>query len=148
MTQPQTRPITVPPAAPPGMSPEEMKAFVRKHFEDFINRKDSTAALRNFSSDILDHDEPYGAANGNEILKTMIEGLYKKYPGLHVTVEDAVSERDMVIVRNHWRYTDAETGKPMEFQGFVQWRFANGKICERWATLTQPTEVAANLGWR
>ncbi|MBL6750841.1 MAG: ester cyclase [Nevskia sp.] len=144
----QAKAVTVPPKADPGMSPEEMKAFVRRHFEDFINRKDSNAALRNFTPDILDHDEPYGAANGNEILKTMIEGIYAKWPDIHVTVEDAVSERDMVIVRNHWRFTDPATGKPMEFQGFVQWRFAKGKICERWATLTQPTEVAAESGWR
>jgi hypothetical protein len=29
----------------------------------------------------------------------------------------------------------------MEFHGFVEWRFEGEKIAERWATVTQPTDV-------
>jgi hypothetical protein len=28
----------------------------------------------------------------------------------------------------------------MQFHGFVEWRFADGRIAERWATVTPPTE--------
>lgn len=134
--------LRVPPRAAPGLSPEAMKDFVRRHFEDFVNRKDSDAALRNFTPDFLDHDEPYGPSNGNEIAKAMIEGIYKRWPDLQVTVEDAIAEGDMVIVRNRWSFTDPASGAAMEFHGFVQWRFADGKICERWATITAPARSA------
>ena len=61
-------------------------------------------------------------------------------PGLRVTVEDSIAEGDKVMCRNVWRWTDAQTGKPMEFHGFVLWRLAGGKIAERWATVTPPAE--------
>jgi len=43
----------VPAKADPGLSLEEMKQFVRNHFEDFVNRKKPEVALKNFSSDFL-----------------------------------------------------------------------------------------------
>ena len=45
------------------------------------------------------------------------------------------------MVRNLWRGTDVATGDKIEFHGFVLWRFANGKIVERWATVTPPKTV-------
>jgi hypothetical protein len=50
--------------ADPGLSLEEMKTFVRNHFEDFVNRKRSEVALKNFSEDFLDHDKSGGVAIG------------------------------------------------------------------------------------
>ncbi len=59
--------------ADPGLSLEEMKAFVRNHFEDFVSQKKSDVALKNFSNDFLDHDEPGGGAVGAQVAKTMME---------------------------------------------------------------------------
>jgi predicted ester cyclase len=126
----------------PGLSPEEMKAFVRRHFEDFVNLKKSTVALQNFSQDFLDHDGPAGPLVGPEAARQMMEGAYRKWPDLHVEVLDAICEGDKVIVRNRWTGTDAASGTKSEFHGFVLWRFANGKIVERWATLSDPVEIA------
>jgi predicted ester cyclase len=120
---------------------EQNKAFIREHFEQFVNQKNSGVALQNFAPDFLDHDEPYGEAAGPEPAKQMMERTYLKYPDLHVTVEDILAEGDKVMVRNVWRGTDAETGKRVVFKGFVLWRLADGKIAERWATLTVPTEI-------
>ena len=131
----------VPATADPGLSPEEMKAFVRNHFEDFVNRKKSDVALKNFSEDFLDHDEPGGVAVGAQAAKTMMEGAYLKWPDLHVAVEDILAEGDKVMVRNVWHATDRATGQTIEFHGFVLWRFANQKIVERWATITPPKPV-------
>jgi predicted ester cyclase len=117
------------------------KAFVRNHFEEFVNRKNSAIAYQNFATDFLDHDEPYGESVGPEPAQQMMEGVYVKYPDLHVTVEDAIAEDDKVMVRNVWRGTDAATGKRIEFKGFVLWRLADGKLAERWATLTPPKEI-------
>jgi hypothetical protein len=38
-----------------GMSHEEMKGFIRNHFEEFVNRKNLNIADLNFDSDFVDH---------------------------------------------------------------------------------------------
>ncbi len=132
----------VPAKSAPGLSLEEMKAFVRRHFEDFVNRKMPEVALKNFSGDFLDHDEAGGAAVGPEAAIRMMEAAYRRWPDLRVEVEDIIAEGDKVMVRNIWTATDTATGRGIGFRGFVLWRFANGKIVERWATLTPPGEPA------
>ena len=130
----------VPATADPGLSLEEMKTFVRNHFEDFVNRKNSEVALKDFSEGFLDHDEPGSVVVGAQAAKTMMEGAYQKWPDIHVAVEDILAEGDKVMVRNVWHATDKTTGRPIEFHGFVLWRFANKKIVERWATITPPNQ--------
>ncbi|MGF6484278.1 ester cyclase [Paraburkholderia sp. JPY419] len=132
------QPLPVPPAGDPGFTLEEMKRFVIEHFENFVNRKKAEVARQNLSVDFLDHDEPSGPQVGPEAAIEMMTELYKKWPDLHVTVEDILAERDKVMVRNTWRATDAASGQKIEFHGFVLWRFANRRIVERWATVTAP----------
>lgn len=132
----------IPANADPGLSLEEMKAFVKRHFDDFVNRQRSDVALENFSEDFLDHDEPGGAAVGPVAARTMMEHAYQRWPDLHVEVVDILAEGDKVMVRNVWTATDKSSGKKIQFGGFVLWRFANRKIVERWATLTPPAEIA------
>lgn len=96
-----------------------MKAFVRRHFEDFVNAGRAEVIRENMTPDFLDHDGP----GGNR------------------TVENIVAEDDRVVCRNIWRSNDAATGHPMEFHGFVGWRFEGNKIAERWATVTDPRRV-------
>ena len=120
---------------------EEMKSFVRNHFEDFVNRKKSEVALTNFSQDFLDHDEPGGPAVGPIAAKRMMEGAYQRWPDLRVEVQDILAEENKVMVRNQWTATDLPSGKKIEFHGFVLWRFKNRKIVERWATLSSPQEI-------
>ena len=127
-----------PAKADPDLSLEEMKQFVRSHFEDFVNRKKSEVAQKNFSADFLDHEEPTGVEVDPEAAKRMMEGAYKRRPDLHVTIEDILAEGDKVMVRNAWIATEAASGQKIEFHGFVLWRFAKGKIVARWATITPP----------
>jgi predicted ester cyclase len=137
-------PLPVPAKGDPGFTLEEMKNFVRRHFDDFVNRKLSDVALKNFSADFLDHDEPGGAVVGPLAAKTMMEKAYQRWPDLQVTVEDIIAEGDKVMVRNKWTGTESN-GLRMEFSGFVLWRFANGSIVERWATLT-PLKASSGSG--
>jgi predicted ester cyclase len=135
------KPLPVPTKADPDLTQEEMKNFVRKHFDDFVNRKLSHVALKNFSDDFLDHDEPGGAVIGPLAAKTMMEHAYQLWPDLHVEVEDILAEGDKVMVRNVWMATEKSSGRKISFRGFVLWRFADRKIVERWATITPPQEV-------
>ena len=121
---------------------EENKAFVRQHFEDFVNNRRPEVIRQNMTANFLDHDGPGGKPADIAIDEKMMKMMYDGMPGLRVTIEDMVAEENMVVCRNVWNWRDAATGKPWEFHGFVQWRLENGKIAERWATVTAPHETA------
>jgi predicted ester cyclase len=141
-----TRKLNVPAKGDPSMSLEEMKKFVKDHFEDFVNRKKAEVALKNMSPDFLDHDEMNGPQVGPEAAMNMMKGMYKMFPDLNVTVVDSIAQDDKVMVRNVWRGT-GKNGKKIEFHGFVLWRIANKKLVERWATITAPSEESKGWEW-
>jgi ketosteroid isomerase-like protein len=125
------------------MTSDEAKVFVRRHFEEFVNRKDLSAADRNFAADYREHgtDAPPNQARGPEGPKTYLAAAFKRFPDIRVTIEDIVAEGDKVVVRNKWRATDSSSGQKVEFGGIVIWRIAGGKLAERWAYLQAPHHV-------
>jgi predicted ester cyclase len=127
---------------------EQNKRLVISHFEDFVNRKDLAAIDRNMTADFLDHDGPGGKPAGRDADRDMMAAMHALIPDLHVEVKDSIAENDKVVVRNLWTGTNARTGERIEFHGFVLWRIENGKIAERWATVTPMHQAAAeSLGW-
>lgn len=124
-------------------SPEYNKAFVINHFEEFVNKKNAAIAYTNLANDFLDHDEAGGPVIGPGPAKKMMEGLYQFMPDIHVVVEDIIAEGDKVMVRNIWSGTNPR-GIKMQFKGFVLWKLKDGKIVERWATVTQPMPVGGD----
>jgi len=119
---------------------DQMKQFVRSHFEEFVNKRNVAVIRTNMTPDFCDHDGPGGEPTGVDGDELMMIAMYRSMPDLRVTVEDMVAEDDKVICRNIWRWTDTASGKKMQFHGFVLWRFEGGKIAERWATVTPPAE--------
>jgi predicted ester cyclase len=122
------------------LTPDQMKSFVRDHFEEFVNKRNAAVIRKNMTPDFLDHDGPGGQPTGVDGDEQMMLGMYKSLPDLHLTIEDMIAEGDKVTCRNIWRWTDTGSGKQMRFQGFVLWRFDGDKIAERWATVTPPAE--------
>ena len=120
------------------LSLEQMKRLVHDHFEDFVNRRNAAVIRKNMTPDFLDHDGPGGKSAGVAEDEQMMRGMYERMPDLHLSIEEMIAEGDKVVCRNIWRWTDAASGKKMQFQGFVLWRFEGDKICERWATVTPP----------
>jgi predicted ester cyclase len=120
---------------------EQMKAFVRNHFEDFVNNRKASVIHQNMTADFYDHDGPGGKPTDAAGDEAMMLRMYSIMPGLKITIEEMVADGDKVVCRNVWNWSDAGTGKPMEFHGFVEWRFEGDKIAERWATVTAPAEV-------
>ena len=119
---------------------EQMKQKVRDHFEDFVNRRKAAVIRKNMTADFYDHDGPGGKPTRIEGDEEMMLGMYRAMPDLHLTIENMIAEDDKVMCRNIWRWTDPESGKMMQFHGFVLWRFEGDKIAERWATVTPPQE--------
>jgi predicted SnoaL-like aldol condensation-catalyzing enzyme len=127
-----------------GFTHDEMKDFVRNHFEEFVNRKNLDIGDVNFAPEFVDRgsDVPPGIPPGPEGAKAYVGGALKKFPDMHVTIEDVVAEGDKVVVRNIWTGTDAETGTKLKFAGIVIWRIAHRQLVERWAYLERPHPVA------
>ncbi len=123
------------------LSIEQMKQFVKNHFEDFVNNRNAAVIHKNMTPDFLDHDGPGGKPSDADGAEQMMLGMYKLMPDLHVDVEEMIAEGDKVVCRNIWRWTDP-SGKKMQFQGFVLWRFGGSRIAERWATVTTPMETS------
>jgi|GEM_PF-775304 len=123
-----------------GMTRAEMKQFIRDHFEDFVNRKRLDVADVNFAPDFIDHgdDVPAGLPPGPAGAKQYVGAAYRRFPDIHVTIEDMIAEDDKVVVRNRWTGTEAASGQRLEFSGIVIWRIAARQIHERWAYLQKP----------
>ena len=123
---------------------ERNRRVVIDHFDDFVNKKDLGAIDRNMSADFYDHDGPGGEPTDREGDRAMMAGMHRLMPDLGVEVVDCIAEGDKVMVRNVWTGTNTETGKRVEFHGFVLWRLANGKIVERWATVIPLRELTTD----
>jgi predicted ester cyclase len=119
---------------------EQMKRFVRAHFEDFVNRRNAAVIHQNMTPDFFDHDGPGGRPTDARGDEQMMLGMYTAMPDLHLTIEEMIAEGDKVVCRNTWRWTDPASRKKMQFHGFVLWRFEGDRIAERWATVTPPAE--------
>lgn len=125
---------------PTQLTLDQMKQLVRNLFEDFVNKRNAAVIRQNMSPDFYDHDGPGGKATGVDGDEQMMLAMYKTMPDLRVSIEDILAGGDKVMCRNVWHFTDAASGKKMQFQGFVLWRFDGEKVSERWATVTPPTE--------
>jgi predicted ester cyclase len=127
-----------------GMTHPEIREFIRNHFEEFVNRKNVDIGNVNFAPNFVDHgaDVPPGTPPGPAGAIQYVAGALKRFPDLHVQIEDMIAEDDKVVVRNHWTATDSQTGRKLAFRGIVIWRIAARKIVERWAYLETPHPVS------
>ncbi len=71
------------------MTLEEMRQFVRNHFEEFVNRKNIDIGDVNFAPEFVDHgaDVPPGLPPGPQGAKQYVGGALKRVPDMHVTSE-------------------------------------------------------------
>ena len=127
-----------------GMTNEEMREFIRNHFEEFVNRKNLRIGEVNFAPGFVDRgaDVPRGMSQGPAGAIQYVGAALEKVPDLQVTIEDMIAEDDKVVVRNHWTGTDGASRQRLEFSGIVIWRIANRQIVERWAHLESPHLVS------
>ena len=123
-----------------GMTHEEAKDFVRRHFEEFVNRKNLDIADVNFAPEFVDHgsDVPPNLPAGPEGAKAYVGSALRQFPDLHITIHDVIAEDDKVVVRNTWRATNPASGTALQFSGIVIWRIAHRQLVERWAYLEPP----------
>jgi SnoaL-like polyketide cyclase len=87
-----------------GMTHKEAKEFVRDHFEEFLNRKNLKIGEVNFAPEFVDHgaDGPPGLPPRPAGAMQYVGGAYRKFPDIHVEIQDLIAEDDRVVVRNRW----------------------------------------------
>src|ERR1700746_3149884 len=71
---------------------EQMKKFVRDHFEDFVNNRNAALIRKNMNPDFHDHDGPGGKTTDVAGDEQMMVGLYNAMPDLRLTIEDMIAE--------------------------------------------------------
>jgi predicted SnoaL-like aldol condensation-catalyzing enzyme len=123
-----------------GFTADEAKAFVRDHFEQFVNQRNIDIGKVNFAPEFIDRgtDVPPGLPPGPAGAMQYVAAAEKRFPDLHVTIHDIIADGDKVVVRNTWTGTDSTTGKKITFGGIVIWRIAHRQLAERWAYLEPP----------
>jgi predicted ester cyclase len=120
------------------MTPDKTKALVRRHFEEFVNRKNHDIVFETMSDDYLDHDGPGGRPTDREGGRRMMIEWHHAMPDLRLTIEDMIAEGDKVVCRNVWTAT-YKNGKPFHMKGIVIWRLVAGRLVERWASVDTPS---------
>ena len=126
-----------------GLTATEMKEFVRRHWEEFINRRNLDIADVNFAPEYEEHgadappDMPLGPAGPKEYVRE----LHRRFRGLHVEILDLIAEDDRVVARNRWTGIEATSGVEHEWSGIVIWRIAHRQFVERWAHVQSPQPI-------
>src|ERR1700737_3567867 len=102
-----------------GMTHAESREFIRNHFEEFVNPKNVERRSVNFGPHCCDHGGavPPGTPPGPAGAIQYVAGALKRFPDLHVQIEDMITEDDKVVVRNHWTAMDTQNGKRLEVRG-------------------------------
>jgi predicted ester cyclase len=131
------------------MSPEEMRALVRRHIEEGFNRDDWTVCGETLADGYAARYGSEGRANvGRDEYVRACRFLRRSFPDVAITIEDLVVEGDKVVMRYTERGT--LTGKPflgIEPQGqryakpgTTVYRVEGGRLRESWG-------VEDTLGW-
>ena len=121
---------------------EQNKAIARKAFEETANKANFSAAPELYDPGFVSHQYGSEEIRGHDGLRQAITIFHTAFPDLHLTVEDQVSEGDIVATRWTGRGThqgDLEgippTGKQVAMTGIEIDRIVNGKIVEQWEVI-------------
>src|SRR5260221_12481079 len=93
-----------------GMAHEEMKQFIRNHFEEFVNKQNLAIADVNFAPDFVDHgaDVPPGTAPGLAGAKQDVGGGDERFAVIHVGIQEFAGVNKKFIVWIYSRGADVE----------------------------------------
>lgn len=125
------------------MSAEQNKAIIRRYFEEVWDKGNLAAEEEFVAPDVVVHAPPLpGAAPGVEGAKQVVTMFRTAFPDLKVVIEDLIADSDKVVQRWTAHVTHQgqllgipPTGRQVTLTGINIFRFAGGKIVERWGEL-------------
>ena len=125
------------------MSAEDNKAVVRRWIEAYNNR-DTQAEADARAPGYVTHAPGLPGPMDSEAWTQFIASFAEAFPDLWLTVEDILSEGDMVAARVAFRGTHRgefqgipPTGKEVAFSSIEIDRMVDGKVQEHWFELDQ-----------
>jgi len=123
------------------MSAEEIKALVRRFFEESNKGKEAALAVIDelFATNIAYHGGGGEEIRGIKDYKQSTSESYNASPDLHFTIDDIVAEGDKVAVRLTFSGTNKgeimgipPTNKKLTIWGINIYRVVGGKFVEGW----------------
>jgi steroid delta-isomerase-like uncharacterized protein len=112
---------------------------VHRLVEQLVNKRDLAVVDEMFANNFVNHSPATGTTPDREGIKQLITMLRSAFPDYHNVIEDLIAEGDRVAARVMCRGTHraefmgiAPTGRPVEFSAVSIFRFAGGKVVERW----------------
>lgn len=134
---------------PAGVTPEEMRALVRRHIVDGFNRGDWTVCETTLADDYTARYGADGLANvGRDHYVRVCRFLRRSFPDVAITIEELIVEGDRIVMRYVERGTLSgesffgiePAGQPYAKPGTTVYRVADGRLAESWG-------VEDTLGW-
>lgn len=117
----------------------DIKELSRRIFEEIWNKQNLSAADEIIAPNFVDHD-PQSSVQGLEGYKQFVRYYLTAFPDSHFTVEDEISEGQMVVTR--WTVNGTHTGnlgaipatgRKVSVTGISCARVENGKVAEAWS---------------
>jgi steroid delta-isomerase-like uncharacterized protein len=131
------------------VTPDEMRALVRRHIEDGFNRDDWTVCQTTMADDYTAFYGADGKANvGRDEYVRVCRFLRKSFPDVNITIEDLVVEGVKIVMR----YTERGTltgraflgvepaGQRYAKPGTTVYEVVDGRLARSWG-------VEDTLGW-
>jgi steroid delta-isomerase-like uncharacterized protein len=124
----------------PATSEAENEALVLRWSDDVINGGTLSAIDEIVASDVIHHAGTFPDGEGPEAIKQVLGALLVGFPDVQQTVEQVISEDDLVVTR--WTSTGthegefqgmAATGLPVTWTGINIFRIECGLIAEEWS---------------
>lgn len=129
------------------MSIEENKAVIQRIWKEILNEGKTEKADELVANDYVYHGPGGSEIKGIEGFKKFMTWIHNSFPGVHFTLHDLIAEGDKVVsfFTMEGRH---KSNKPVNFQGIVICRIANGKEVEVWEIFDRFT-IASQVapGW-
>jgi len=118
----------------------DLKEISRRVFEEVWNDKKVDVANELMTGDYVHHDPQSIIPAGIDGYKKFVSYYLNAFPNLRFTIEDEISEGDMVVTR--WSATGTHqgdlneiprTGKTFSVTGITMARVVNGRVVESWS---------------
>jgi predicted ester cyclase/quinol monooxygenase YgiN len=117
----------------------ENASIVRRNFDELINQEKKSVIAEIYAPNVLIHDPIMGTVQGCEAFDNLLGMFDTAFPHHRVTVDEIVSQGDLVCVLHTHTGTHngpfmgmSATGKTVVVNGLELFRLHDGKIVEFW----------------
>jgi steroid delta-isomerase-like uncharacterized protein len=123
------------------MTPEEMKAAIRKMNDDTWHKRDLDAAYRIYADEIVFQRVPFPPVAGKAANRASDAATLAAFSETQSTIHELVVEGDTAVAHWTWQAVHSgtspalgipPTGKQIQFAGCSIYHFKDDKIVEQW----------------